>query len=67
MSVNAGPAMNLFTTMTFRENAVIKRIHYYTRKAGIEYLSFWRKTGNWTYYMVAKVALTPTEAGVQVT
>ena len=66
MSFNSGTWVNLFTTMTFDKNAAIKRINYFTRKAGTEYLSFWRNTKNLKYMMVAKVALTPTEAGVQV-
>ena len=58
--------MNLFVTMAFKKNVAIKRINYYTRKAGTEYLSFWRNTKNMDYMMVAKVALKPKREGVQV-
>ena len=66
MAVKAGPSMNLFSTMTFSQNAAIKKIIYYTRKEGIEYLSFWRKTENWKYLMAGTVKLQPTKAGVHV-
>ena len=59
MNRGAGKWLNIFATLTFREDTLVRGVEFYAKFTGRVYVSFWRKSdkGSHWWTLIGKILL----------